>query len=420
MQLRILQSLLQSWRSQWWSPVQIRAHREAALVRTMRHAVEHVPYYRELGIDVRDLRSADDLLRFPLLTKRIIQEQGSRLLAEGFDPASLHSSRTSGSTGEPTLTYFDSEAWALTKYALKMRRIAAVAPVLFRRCLIVSEQRPEEAQRYAQSRPFGGGLLYRERVVSLFDSLQSHVDAIDEFKPDMLYAFPSYLAELMRTYAELGRKVPRIPWLFTSSEVLSARLRERAESAFRGRIHDIYGNTEFKEVAWQCAHGRYHINVESVDVQVEASTVGAPGNVVLTTLCNRAMPLLRFSTGDLALPGSAEPCPCGRALPTLQVLAGREGDVVELPDGRRLSVYLLTTSIEMLPGLHQYRINRLASHRLQIEIVSDAEVAPDTLQRCHRELSELLGSSMSIDFVRRPRLERIQGWKHKILVTSAE
>lgn len=415
MQVTIIRHTLRAMRTQWWPAKKISAWQEQALVRSMRHACATVPFYRALGIAPESLSCAQDLQRFPVLTKKDLQINPTRFLAQDVNPAALYSSRTSGSTGEPTLTYFDRDAWALCKYALKIRRTLAVTTPVFHRCLIVNEQAPSEAQLYSRQRPFKREWLYAERVVSLFGDLALHRETIRQFRPDMLYAFPSYLLELLRAYEEAGEPPPRIPLLFTSSEVLTTTARVRIQSGFRGRLFDIYGSTEFKEVAWQCAAGAYHLNFESV--HVETSSENAASGLLLSTLCNHAMPLLRFDTGDL---GALEytKCSCGRESPQLRISCGREGDMVQLPSGRRLSPYALTSIIEKLPGLHQYRLMHEQPARLSVELVTAEDLSRETLEACRMRLLAALRESMEVSLRRVTSLERGAGGKHKVFVRS--
>jgi phenylacetate-CoA ligase len=417
MQVSVALQTLRLLRSQWYSEQKIADRQQAALVDTMRHAVLHVPFYRKLGLSASQLQSQDDLRRFPLLTKRTLQESAGELIADGLDRQRLPSSRTSGSTGEPTQTYFDKRSWALCKFALKIRRTLAVAPPFFHRCLIVSEQAPDAAATYGSSRPFKAGPAYRERVVSLFEDLEVHRQVIREFRPDMLYGWPSYLLELERAYKLANEVPPAIRWIFSSSEVLTPAVRGRIEAAFHARVHDIYGCTEFKEVAWQCTHGRYHINSESVLVETPRLPGDAHGRIVLTTLCNRAMPLLRYVTGDLgALASPDATCPCGRRLPQLEVISGREGDMMTLPSGRRISPYTLTTILETLPGLHQYRIVQAAPESLRIDMVASVAADAGRIERCRRELADTIGEPMDISFRTVAEIPRMKGGKHRVFV----
>jgi phenylacetate-CoA ligase len=405
MRAAILMHTLRALRSQWWPESRIAAWQEQALVASMRHACSRVPFYRDLGIDPDSLTSAADLQRFPVVRKRDLQTSPRRFIADGYDTAKLNSSRTSGSTGEPTVTFFDDDTWALCKYALKIRRILAATSPLFRRCLIISD---EHVDSYRRQRPFGGGFLYAERLMSLYEDLPVHRRAIAEFRPDMVNGFPSYFLELAHSYSSAGAPPPRIPLLFTSSEVLTPAARGLIECSFRGRVHDVYGCTEFKEVAWECPHGGMHLNFESAYVE---TTEG----ILLTTLRNRAMPLLRYQTGDV---GTLEPagCPCGRRSPRLKISAGRLADVVELPSGRRLSPFTLTTPIGALPGLFQYRIVHEAPARFVIEMVTSPPVTAAQVDECRKRVLESLAEPVDVSFVQVERIGRLAGGKHKIYV----
>lgn len=366
-QLQVALKLFAAMRSQWWSAARIRAHQEQALVRVMRHAAMHVPFYQRLKLQADTIRAASDLQRFPVIDKSEIQRDPQAFLSSGFSIATLHASRTSGSSGQPTTTYFDPQAWLLAKYVLKMRRIAATSGLpLLRRVVIISEQSPERLGSLSDAAPSGLGILFRQQYLSIHTAVEQHLAALQAYKPHIIYAFPSYLLDLIATAERRGTPLPRIATLYTSSEVLKPQARARIERAFDGRLFDVYGSTEFKEVAWQCAHGRYHLNFESV--HIEAAQQGTCAPVVLSTLCNQAMPLLRFAIGDRALFGSNS-CACGRESAHLLEFIGREGDMIVLPSGRTLSPYLLTTAIEAQSSILQYRIIQTAADAMRIDVI---------------------------------------------------
>jgi phenylacetate-coenzyme A ligase PaaK-like adenylate-forming protein len=92
-------------------------------------------------------------------------------------------------------------------------------------------------------------------------------------------------------------------------------------------LTDLYAADEAGCIALQCPdHEHYHVQSESVlvevlDVEGRACAPGAVGRVVVTTLQNFAMPLVRYDIGDVAEAG--DPCPCGRGLPVLRRIARR-------------------------------------------------------------------------------------------------
>jgi phenylacetate-CoA ligase len=416
-QLLVARQLGGSLRSQWWPADRIRSYQEAALVRMMRYAVTHVPFYRRLGLAADTIQRPADLERFPLIRKRDLQQEPQAFLADGFEPTACHASRTSGSSGEPTTTYFDRDSWLLTRYALKMRRVAATAGMPWlRRVLIVSEQPVEQLGAVAQAAPNGLGALFQVRHVSIHTPPEQHLEELERFRPHVIYAFPSYLLDLVEVAERRGQPLPQTKVLCTSSEVLAPSARRRIEAAFRGRLFDVYGSTEFKEVAWQCGVGGYHLNFESVYVEPQHPGPSAP--LVLTTLCNRAMPLLRFDVGDTAT-FAADPCPCGRASPCLEQIAGREGDMIQLPSGRRLSPYLLTTAIEAHDSVRTYRIVQTEADAFRIDLaLAGRQSSQDWHGRLCTDLARIIAEPARISVRIVDAIERAPGGKRAVFVRA--
>jgi phenylacetate-CoA ligase len=407
--------LLATLRSQWWPSERIRSYQDHNLVRMMRYAVTKVPYYQRLRLNADSLVSAADLQRFPLVNKREIQREPDAFLANDAARVDAFASRTSGSSGEPTTTYFDRRTWLLSKHALKMRRVAMTAGLSMpKRVLLISEQTPEELRRGGHAAPSGRGLLFEQRRLSIHTALDEHLEEIARYRPHLIYAFPSYLMDLIGTAERLGRAMPQVATLCTSSEVLTPAVRARIERAFEGRLYDVYGSTEFKEIAWQCRDGRYHTNFESVYVETKPS--GTPAPVVLTTLCNLAMPLLRFDIGDQAS-FSDEPCACGRAGQTMRSFLGREGDTITLPSGRRVSPYLLTTAIESESSILQYRIVQTSPNAFRIDaIVRAPEQSASWRARMCAECVRILGEPVDVTVREVDELERSPGGKRSVFV----
>lgn len=402
-------------RSQWRPAARIRDYQQACLRRTLTFALSRVPYYRRLGIDICHGDPADWLARFPVLTKRDLQEAADALLADGVRKDRLYRSRTSGSTGEPTVTYFDCPAWLLTKYALKLRRMLNCRLGPGTRVLIVSEASEEKLQTQREALVPGQGVLFRQAYLSLHAPLASHVREIQDLRPHAIYGFPSYFSDLLDYCEHHHLALPPVKVVFTSSEIIPASLRQRLSERLGAHVCDIYGCTEFKEIAWQCHAGCYHVNHESVWIETQPDTdTGAPDTLLLTTLINRAAPLIRYRIGDLGRLAWIQ-CACGREGPTLSALAGREAELLELPDGRRLSPYLLTTAVEDIAGLRQYQFVQTAVDRLELRFSTLDGHTPDHVT-LHARLRALLGGHIQVRLTPVATIPRAPGGKHKVFV----
>lgn len=402
-------------RSQGWAEGKIIRFQEDRLIRIMKHAVSQVPFYKSLGISSGSIRTGQDLKRFPVISKRDIQKNENGFLWPQLGKGDLHVSRTSGTSCEPTQTFFDQRCWLFSKYALKMNRIFAVENPLFKRLLIVTEQ-PNTISDTAETQ--GLLFLFGQKTLSIFDSIDEHIPVLLSYKPHMLYAFPSYLLSLIQAIEEKHLPYPKIRVIFTSSELLTEKARSQIENCFQARLYDVYGSTEFKEVAWQCREGRYHVNFQNVYLETESNESMDPsgsGRLLISSLTNYAMPLLRFDIGDQAELGQG-PCPCGRQSTYLRNIQGREADFIQLSNGKRISPYLLTMTIEAHPAIQKYQIVQKSATDLDIEFVARPDVdvhgIPEALSG---KLQNLLDDDIRITFNKVDQIHRSESGKFQIV-----
>ena len=127
----------------------------------------------------------------------------------------------------------------------------------------------------------------------------------------------------MLASGRIGIWVDRV---LTVGEPLTAEVRSKAQRAFGARVFDRYGVQELGHIAAECPDcGQYHVSAESMLVEVlrddgTPASPGTTGKLVVTSLYNFAMPLIRYETGDSAEVGVAGACL--RSLPVLRRILG--------------------------------------------------------------------------------------------------
>lgn len=393
-QARLAADTIRLLRSQWWSSGAIRAYQRTQVVTLLRYAVEHVPFYTALGISAREIRSLEDLQRFPIVTKADVQARADDFLSRDFEKGRLRSSYSSGMTGEPTVTYFDESSWLLCKYALKARRVLSAIGVSRQRVLILSDEEIPDESRSAVPRL--AAFFLDIRGMRLGTELREDVRKVASFRPTVIYGFPSYLAALADAAAQANIELPKVPLIYTSSEVLTSSARISLEHAYGGRVIDVYGSTEFKEIAVQCKQGRYHVNFESVYVESHGEAESLP-KLLVTSLVNRAMPLIRYELGDTGRVESAI-CACGRQSEQLVDLQGRLTEMLVFPDGAVLSPYLIEAVVEQHQAVKHFRIVHEQPWALRIEILAQPALGESDLGRFATSLRRLLPAGASLRF----------------------
>jgi phenylacetate-CoA ligase len=349
-------------RAPWLAPEQLARLQMRRLGRLLVHAYDRSPLWRErfetVGAEPKDIRSIADLRHLPVTTREDLRSPEA-LLARGFRRDRLKKAMTSGSTGRRTTSYFDRNAWFIGKHLLKLRARLACGMHPTDRVALFQEADPER-----KAARLGG----RARTFSIHVPPETVLEDVATFRPDVLYGFPGHL--LLLGLAARGRLRPRL--IFTSGELLAEATRRQIEALFGGRVYDIYGSTEAKEIAWECSERlAYHVNADWVLVETIPGTgpLGLTTNrILVTSLYNYAMPLIRYEIGDTG-EILAERCPCGRGLPLMRPTWGRSADYLALVDGTVITPYDMTCAIEHLPGLLRYQIIQWAIDRVEVRVL---------------------------------------------------
>lgn len=166
------------------------------------------------------------------------------------------------------------------------------------------------------------------------------LDEIEEYEPDLLVVDPTHFAFLTRWARRLGRKItsPRKLHIVCGYTIMTRVARRQIEE-FMGQevpIGDMIGMSELGYLGFECHHGRRHIN--DIDFHPEfirdgkAVGEGRMGELYVTTIDDRLIPRIRYSTGDYFTP-LGNSCECGSELPVVRV-EGRATHMIRLRDGR--------------------------------------------------------------------------------------
>ncbi len=380
------------------------------------HAIERVPHYRDVarraGLSVADLRSLDDLRRWPILEKDVVRESAGRLLPDGLRASDLIRIETSGTTGTPLLTYRDLEGERLW-FAYFERRIRNWAGVTHRdrwamlggRVVVpVTRRRPP----FWQYNPFMRQ-LYMSSYHLAPEFLDHYLEALRAYRPVYLYGYASSCEALARHVLDRGVTDLRFRVVLTSSETLFEHQRRTIERAFGCRVHDSYGSAEMVALATECEAGTLHVSPEVgvVEVLRDGRPVGEgeTGELVCTGLLNRAMPLVRYRTGDAAVRGAGA-CPCGRPLPILRRIEGRVDDLLWTRDGRAIG--RLDPVFKGVENVVESQIVQEAADRIRVRLVPAARYRDEDGRRIAANLKERMGDvQVTVDIV--PRIERVNG-----------
>jgi phenylacetate-CoA ligase len=388
-------------------------------------AYEDVDFYHDAfvqrGLNPHNFQNIAELTEYPIIDKQDIQQNFSSFISNKVSIDELNKSHSSGSTGRPLWTYFDRKAWVRKKYFSKLRARMACGLKPGEKIVICDTDPPAELEKRNKKIIFSNPVL-KTRYVSIFDTPRKNIEDLIRFCPQTVDSMPSHLFQLAMFMKEHNIKLPSIKRIFTSSEYLEPNMRQFLRQIFEAELYDIYGCTEVKEVAWECEkHSGYHINEDDVFLEILNDSVpakpGEVGEIVLTDLRNRAMPLIRYRLGDLGmlLPGT---CSCGRVFSLMLPAAGRSSEYVTTPSGKRISPYRFTTAIEKTPGLLQYQFIQDSVDGIIINIIMDDHEQKDTIEEIQTKIQPVIGEEMRIQIKMCDQIDIEENGKYKVVKSS--
>jgi phenylacetate-CoA ligase len=383
-------------RSQWLSREELERVQLAALNRLLAAARE-IPFHRtrleEAAIGPDGVRSIEELAALPPLERADLQRLGVTGLRRRGGLV-IHR-RTSGSTGEPVETVWPLEmmAWVdaadrrslewlgigLGDRRLYVRTPSAGWPVirLFRSALTNGS--------WVTSRRLGEP-HYRETVCA----------AVERRPPALVIGNAKSTATL--AHALEGRRV-EAKVVVTSAGRLDEHYRAVVERVFRCPVFERYGTIELGLLSHPCPEiGAQHVPAEGVLVEIvradgTPADPGEVGEVLVTTLRNRTMPLIRYRLGDLAAIAEGE-CACGRGLPVLDRLVGRTNELLATADGRILLPGVVVDTLMAIAGdsLLEFKVAQQEDLSVEILVVQrDVGDAAAHRRRLTDAFDELIG-----------------------------
>jgi phenylacetate-CoA ligase len=396
---------------QWRSREELQARAEARLQLLLRHAYEHVPYYRQLfqhlGLVPDDVRSSAQFSALPITSKRQLRAHfPTQAVADNLPSERRGLAKTSGSSGVPLEFFTDVGARDVRAASLDFFRSLAGISAADSHIAITSPRehpRAQPLQEYLRRLWTGSS----SRYFSVLDvTVAGFCAALDGVSSYYLHGYPSYIARLARELERQGlrfRTFPRV--VLTDSETLTPPEAQQITRLFRCPVAVHYESHEFQSMALSCPDNPrvLHVNSESILLEIvtedgQPAPVGERGRVIITDLHNYVMPFIRYDMGDTAIAGA--PCPCGRGLPTLEGLEGRSTEQLRTPQGTSITSGILGEVVFRQRGflsyVAEYQAVQTTADTVVLKIVPMDCFTHDTAAALLIALKELLGPEMQV------------------------
>ncbi|WP_326617699.1 hypothetical protein [Streptomyces decoyicus] len=328
------------------------------------------------------------LSSLPVLKKEVLRESPDGLLTQLVDAWDELRVHTSGTTGEPVMIrHDDSQLIESTAANLRLLDAYGLEPGL--RILRFTADPRHDLIDFSTLPNFGNAVTMRLNVSKIQSADTSYINRVcEEFGPHVLWGQPVEVLLALLRCRDKALRLPQPKAVFTHGDTLDPAARKAIATAFDAPHHDLYGLQEFGRVAWECpsAPESYHIEEERVLITSDDAS-----HLLISSLTNEAMSLLRYQPGDCAELISA-PCPCGRNQARLKNLEGRQRGLIIDSEGRLTGVKPIRLLLEN-EELDRWQVRQATPGHLEVLIAPRAP-APD--KRLNARLVEAIGRAVSL------------------------
>lgn len=359
------------------------------------YVTSNVPYYRSLT-------SASSLTDFPVLNKEQIRSNQSRMIAEGSDVSKLHIASTSGSTGTPFRVYQNKgKRRRANAESIYLGRLAGyeIGTLLWYLKLWTSRSSHSRVSTFAQNmRPIDVSAFREEDAEALLNKIHAQNGS------SSIISYSSGLETIARILRSKGHDVwaqGQIDAIVGQSEPLSQEARDILWRSLGTYPVARYGLEEVGLVAQQepKQDSSYQMNLASHIVEVlrvkddSRAAVGEIGRVIVTDLFNKAQPVVRYDTGDLAIVGSFE-AGTGYA-DSLARLDGRSRERLYDVNDRPISPLISYNFWWKFPDILQYQIVQRGrgQYALRLDVAGGFDQEAELVE----EFRRAVGKSAIID-----------------------
>ena len=383
-----------------------------ALERLLEHATRTTPAYTRYA--------GQRLDAFPILDKMTLKRDQQSYRSSAYLDARLHIKKTSGSTGTPMVIGQDVDKRRRTIADTIYFNEVAGQRVGDRLMWMFSAQLPPmpRSQQLLQNIiPVDHVGLDDTRMEAIVQRLRhDHVNGVLSI-PSTLGALARFLERSDRARGAFGLHV-----VISRGETLDPGLRQRIEAAFGCPVVDRYANEENGVLACTQLGGdllflnraSYHFEFLKLESD-EPASAGALARVVITDLYNRATPMIRYDTGDLAVVAD----PGGAAPSALMSVEGRRADVIHTSRGGQLSAGPVSDFMaRRFPEIAHYQLLQLdaTSYRLTVALGDASYQEADFTSA----LTALLGPDARIEVSMVERIPSLASGKHRAILRSPE
>jgi phenylacetate-CoA ligase len=317
----------------------------------LHYVYNHAPFYRDrflkCGLHPQDIKSLSDFNKIPITRREDLSRNNDRMICVP-SRALVDIGATTGTTGAPILlpvTYED-----------LIRTVETIE-----RNVVIVGITPDDIVQFciAFDQLFSAGTVWYDALRNIGatsvrmgpGNIKRQIDIMQRLGCTAILATPDFMLGLAQEAKNQGLN-PRTDFKLRKGIFLGQSLHTnewkpnalsiRIQEEWGLEVHSLYGSTEMFAGFVECTeHGGHHVHSDHFLMEIldpdtgDVVAPGEPGELVITHLLMKGMPLIRYGQGDITTI-DAEPCKCGRTTPRIMAIRGRIDQMIKV---KGVSIY---------------------------------------------------------------------------------
>ena len=411
--------------SETWSADEVAEYQFRELRKTLENAAENCRFYRdrfsERGFDVTKFNAPEDLAKLPMVAKSDVIEHRDAMASSAISKSGRLYVTTGGSTGVPVGFYLEK--------GVSRPKEQVYLEAMWRRAGFFDGARLAVVRGQVTGGRSGKKISYYDAtrdwlILSSYqlteERMPEYVEQLSRFRPDILHMYPSSALQMAEYLEASGEGLDFEPKaLLCGSERLTLSQKERLERVFGTRVYRWYGHSERVVLAGEGRADERFLFWPGYGY-VEFGEPDADGlrEVIGTSFHNRAMPLIRYRTGDFVRLAEDEAGDREFAWPAAVEIAGREAEFLVSEDGRKVSLTAMNMHDGIFDGLYAVQFFQGEAGKVELRYEAGPRFEPDRLEQIGKGVMRKLGDGFALRMRAVEAVEKTAAGKHRWLVSE--
>ena len=380
---------------------EIKEYQETKLKKLLLHAYKNIPYYNKILNEASVIENGevnlDNFQKIPILSRELLTKEFDNLKSKDLKNRKWFLNHSGGSTGKPVAFIQDKEYWD-----------SNVANKIYYAFLNGKNIGEKEVKLWGSDKDILQGtigfrakiqnFLYNRIFLNSFnmeeDKIKSYIQILNKEKPKLLWGYVNSL-EILSDYINTENlKVYSPKVIFSAAGTLTNDVRDKIKKAFNTKVVNIYGTREIGDVAFEIEENRGLMVMDySHKLEVEKN-----GRILITTLNNYSMPLIRYDIGDIS---SGFDSKIDYRFSVLKNVIGRKTSIFKTKNGKNIppEYFIHMVGVAFNTGfIKKFQVIQKKFDEVLIKIVLGDKKDIKQLRNIENSIKKVMGANCKVKF----------------------